>query len=60
VLPLELALRFLSGRVLVLEGCLGLLEGGLLLLESGLRLLARTLLLAELFPHRGERGDLIL
>jgi hypothetical protein len=59
VLPLELALRFLPGRALVLEGSLGLLEDGLLLLELSLRLLACALLLAELLPHRNKQGDLI-
>jgi hypothetical protein len=54
-----LALRFLPGRALALEGSLGLLEDGLLLLEPSLRLLARALLLEELVPHRSKRGDLI-
>jgi hypothetical protein len=58
-LSLELSLHFLPGQVRALEGGLCLLEGGLLLLEPSLRLLARTLLLVELLPHRGKRGDLV-
>jgi hypothetical protein len=53
-LPLELALRFLSGRMLAVEGGPSLLEGGPLLLKLGLRLLARAPLLLELLLHRGK------
>jgi hypothetical protein len=58
-LLLELALCFLPRREFVLEGGLGLLMGGLLLLEPGLCRLARALLLPELLPRRGKRGDLV-
>jgi hypothetical protein len=58
-LPLNMALRFLSGRAFALEGGLSLLEGRPLLLELSLRLLVRTLLLTELLPHRGKRGGLV-
>jgi hypothetical protein len=60
VLPLELTLCLLLGRVLALEGGLSLLEGGLLLLELALLLLPRTPLLAKLLLHRSKRGDLLL
>jgi hypothetical protein len=47
-----LALRFLSGQTLALEGGPSLLEGGPLLL-------ARALLLLALLLHCGKRGDLV-
>jgi hypothetical protein len=59
VLLLELVLYFLPHHAFVLEGDMGLLTGGLLLLEPGLCRLARALLLPELLPHRGKRGDLV-
>jgi hypothetical protein len=58
-LPLELALRFFPGRAFTLKGGLSILLGGLLLLEPGLCFLARTLLLLELLPRCGKRGDLV-
>jgi hypothetical protein len=57
--PLELALRFLLGQALALEGSLGLLEGRILQLEPSLCLLARALLLAELLPHHSKQSSLI-
>jgi hypothetical protein len=59
VLLLELALCFLPRCAFALEGGLGLLMGGLLLLDPGLYRLARDLLLSELLPSRGKRGDLV-